>query len=59
MTTEDIDWLFAIETAANDACEFGDLEAHDFFLEWYHALRDGIWAEGNRHAQSVWEAAQP
>lgn len=37
---ETINWLYAIETAANDAGEIGDFDAQEFFCDWFAALRD-------------------
>lgn len=39
MTWEDVLWLFAVETASNDAGETGEWDAQDFFLEWFADYR--------------------
>ena len=36
---EVLHWLYAIETAANDAMEEGDHEAQNFFVEWWDDFR--------------------
>lgn len=42
---EVLNWLYAIETAANEFGEAGDWEAQDFFVEWFAAAREGFEAE--------------
>lgn len=43
MTTQEaLNWLYAIETLANDAGEVGDWVMQDFGLEWFAAVREHL-----------------
>ena len=40
-------WLYAIESAANEAGEAGDWEAQDFFCMWFEDLRNASFTPKN------------